>query len=71
MRMLRLSFPIKAAKKTVLDPPQRFGEFVGTHAVGEGSYGQVYGTEDGVHELKVVRDIDDEGDMQTLNQLAK
>lgn len=71
MRMLRLTFPVKAAKKIVLNPPLRIGEFVCTHAVGEGSYGQVYGTDDGTQVLKVVRDIDDEHNLQTLKQLAK
>jgi serine/threonine protein kinase len=70
MRMLRLSFPFKAAKKTAVSP-LRFGEFTCTHAVGEGSYGQVYSTEDGVHAVKVVRNLDEENDMESLKQLAK
>jgi serine/threonine protein kinase len=70
MRMLRLTFPFAPAKKTTV-PALRFGEYTCTYAVGEGSFGQVYGTEDGAHALKVVRDLDDENDMECLKQLAK
>jgi len=49
----------------------RFNEFVCTHTVGAGSFGKVYSTEDGHHVLKVVPDLDNEDDTQTLKQFAK